>query len=99
MSKLAITATLAMLGIAVLMGTAIPAVQAAEVHCKAVMKELKKGKQADEVAADMNIPPSSVFECLRKANKAEVKREALEHAAKVRAGSSEASPSGSQQNE
>ncbi|MGO9454419.1 MAG: hypothetical protein ACLQDV_25730 [Candidatus Binataceae bacterium] len=94
MRRLTIVTASAMLGIALSLSMAIPAVHADEkVHCKAVMKALGQGKKADEVASDMNIPTSSVYRCLRKANKAAMERETREHAAAAGAASAEASPS------
>ncbi|MGO9454411.1 MAG: hypothetical protein ACLQDV_25685 [Candidatus Binataceae bacterium] len=71
-------------------------VAAEKAECDAVMQALGHGKKADEVAAGMNIPTSTVYTvfcCLRQANKAAVERQAREHAAKAGAASAEASAS------
>ena len=47
-----------------------PAAYANKVDCGKVMSEVGAGKKTSEVAKDLNISPSSVYKCKRKAKDA-----------------------------
>src|SRR2546423_1272645 len=71
MSKLSIAAASAMLGIALSLSAAVPAARAADkTDCDAVMQSLSSGKDAKEVAKDMNISVGAVLRCKRHAKQA-----------------------------
>ena len=106
MHKLAIATASAMLGVALSLSSAVPAVYAAsKVDCDAVMQEIGQGKTMKDVASDMKISVGSVRRCKRHASaaaKAEEKtspgnRERMNRSAAARAAGSspEASPEAS----
>jgi hypothetical protein len=71
MHKLAITTASVMLGVALSLSSAVPAVYAAEsVDCDAVMQEIGQGKTMREVASDMKISVGRVRGCKKRAARA-----------------------------
>jgi uncharacterized protein (DUF433 family) len=99
MRKPTITTASTLFGIMLSLSVMVPAVHADQkVHCKPIVKALREGKKPDEVAKELNLPISSVYGCLRKANKVQAERQARLHAEKKGA-AAETSPSTSRQSE